>query len=135
MANRTKSVLHILLLVVLINVSETLRWLLYAKPKLDAHYRRLGLELSNGPINGILWMIWGAMLAILVFVLSRKFTLVQTTLIAWLAVFAMHWIALWNSAVLPLDILLIAAPLSLIEIFIAAWISVKLQGLGAARKG
>jgi hypothetical protein len=127
MTNKVKPVWQVLLLALWINLSETVRWILYSKPKFEALYRSMGLELPDKPINGILWMIWGVMIAFLVFILSQKFTLLQTTIITWLAVFVMIWIALWNYAILPLDILLIAAPLSLLEILIAALISKKLQ--------
>jgi len=44
----------------------------------------------------------------------------------------MTWIVLWNSAVLPLDLLWIAVPWSLVEVFIAALISNRLQNRSAA---
>ena len=127
MISKLKSLWQVLLLAVWINLSETVRWVLYSQPKFETLYRNMGRELPNGPINGILWMIWGVLIACLVFILSKKFTLLQTTIITWVTVFVMIWIALWNYAILPLDILLVAAPLSLVEIFIAALISKKLQ--------
>lgn len=127
MTIRVRPVWHVLLLSVWINISETARWVLYSKPKFETHYRSLGLELPNTLVNGILWMIWGIIIAFIVFVLSPKFSLLQTTIITWLAVFVLIWIVLWNYAVLPLDLLLVAAPLSLIEIFIAAMISRQLH--------
>jgi hypothetical protein len=127
MITKLKSPWQVLLLAVWINLSETVRWVLYSQPKFETFYRNMGRELPNGPINGILWMIWGVLIACLVFILSKKFTLFQTTIITWVTVFVMIWIALWNYAILPLDILLVAAPLSLFEIFIAALISKKLQ--------
>ena len=51
--------------------------------------------------------------------------------LSWLVVFAMTWIVLWNSAVLPLDLLWIAVPWSLFEIFVAALISKKMQSRSA----
>jgi len=127
MTTKVKSTWQILLLALWINLAETARWILYSQAKFEALYRSLGLELPDKPINTILWLIWGVVIASLVFILSQKFTLVQTTLITWCAAFVLIWIVLWNFAILPLEILLIAAPLSLIEIFIAALISKKLQ--------
>jgi hypothetical protein len=135
MANNAKSAWQILLVSVWINISETIRWMLYSKPKFDALYQSKGLELPSGPINMILWLIWGIVIAALVFVLSRRFSLLHVTLLSWLVVFFMTWIVLWNYAVLPLDILWVAVPSSLLEIFIAALISVRLQGHGVAKKG
>jgi hypothetical protein len=127
MTSKARSVWHVVLLGVWINLSETVRWILYSKPQFDALFRSKGLEVPNQPINGILWMIWGFIIAFLVFILSRKFTVVQTTLITWLAVFVTVWIALWNSAVLPLEMLPVVVPLSLVNIFIATLIAKKLQ--------
>jgi RsiW-degrading membrane proteinase PrsW (M82 family) len=59
--------------------------------------------------------------------LAQKFTLLQTTIITWLAGFVLVWIALWNCAVLPLGILPVVVPLSLVTIFITVLIARKLQ--------
>jgi hypothetical protein len=135
MANNAKSAWQILLVSVWINISETIRWMLYSKPKFDALYQSKGLELPSGPINMILWMIWGVIIASFIFVLARRLSLLNATMLSWLVVFGMTWIMLWNYAILPLGILWVAVPLSLLEIFIAALISVRLQGHGAAKKG
>jgi len=118
---------QIVLLAVWINLAETARWILYAKSRFDALFQSMGRELPNEPINGILWMIWGIVIAVVVYVLSKKFTLWQTTIITWFAVFVLVWIALWNSAVLPVEILPVVVPMSLLTIFIAALIAKKLQ--------
>jgi len=90
-------------------------------------FQSMGRELPNEPINGILWMIWGIVIAVVVYVLSKKFTIWQTTVITWFATFVLVWIALWNSAVLPVEILPVVVPMSLLTIFIAALIAKKLQ--------
>lgn len=135
MANKAKSAWQILVVAIWINFSETIRWVLYSKPRFDVFYQSMGLKLPNTPVNGILWMLWGVVMAVMVFVLARKFSLLHTTVLSWLVVFVMHWIALWNYAILPIGILWVVVPLSLLEIVVAAWISVKLQGLGAVRRG
>jgi hypothetical protein len=127
MTSKARSIWHVVLLAVWINLSESVRWILYSKPKFDALFRSMGREVPSQPINNILWIIWGFIIAFLVFILSRKFTVVQTTLITWLAVFVTVWIALWNSAVFPLEMLPVVVPLSLLNIFIAALIAKKLQ--------
>jgi hypothetical protein len=134
MANNVKSAWQILVIAIWISFSETIRWVFYSKPHFDVLYRGMGLELPNKPINGILWIIWGIIIAIIVYALSRKFSLLHTTLLTWLAVFFMAWIMLWNYAILPLDILWVVIPLSLLEVFIAALISKKLQGQSAAKQ-
>ena len=95
------------------NLAETVRWMAYTKPRFDALYHSKGLELPNGPINNTLWLIWGVTIAFIVFLLARKFVLV--------------WIVLWNSAVLPVEILPVVAPLSLVTVFVAALIARRLQ--------
>lgn len=127
MAVKIRPLWQVLLLAVWINLAETVRWVLYTRPRFEAHYQRLGLELPNTPLNGILWMIWGIILATVVFMVARRFTLFQTTMITWFAAFVLVWIALWNCAVLPLEILPVVGPLSLGTMFIAALIARKLQ--------
>jgi hypothetical protein len=135
MASNAKTAWQILLVSMWINISETIRWMLYSKPKFDALYQSMGMELPKGPIHGILWMIWGIIVASLVFVLSSKLTLLHASLLSWLAVSFTTWIVFWNMGILPLDMLWVAVPSSLVEIFVAALISIKLQGHGSATKG
>ena len=135
MANYAKSAGQIFLVAVWINVSETIRWMLYSKSKFETLYQSKGLKLPGGPINMVLWVIWGIVIASLVFVLARRLTLMQATMLYWLAAFVTTWIILWNFDILPLDMLWVVIPLSLFEIFIATLISVKLQGQGSATKG
>ena len=134
MAVKAKTGWQILLVAIWINLSGTVRWILFAKPRFDALYNGRGLEFPNALANTILWILWGVLAAVLVVSLSKKFTMLHTFALSWLAAFAMHWIVLWNAAVLPLGLLWVAIPWSLVEVFIAALISVKLQGQGSARK-
>lgn len=127
MTGKLKPLWHVLLLAIWINIAETVRWVLYSKPQFEAHFQRMGLELPNTPLNGILWMAWGTTIAFVVYMVAQKFTLFQTTIITWLAAFVLVWIALWNSTVLPLEILPVVIPLSLVTMFIAALIAKKLQ--------
>ncbi len=127
MTHNVKPIWLIVVLAVWINAAETVRWILYTKPRFDALFQSMGLVLPNEPINGILWLLWGVIIAIIVFVLSERFTLLQTTLITWFAVFVLVWIALWNSAVLPTEILPVVVPLSFVTIFVASFIAKKLQ--------
>lgn len=132
MAIKVKTGWQILLVAIWINFSGTVRWMLFAKPRFDALYKGRGMEYPNTLVINILWMLWGVLAAVLVVFLSKKFTILHTMVLSWLAVFAMTWIVLWNSAVLPLDLLWIAVPWSLFEVFIATLISNKLQSRNAA---
>jgi hypothetical protein len=59
--------------------------------------------------------------------LLQKFTLIKTTLIAWIAAIVMIWIVVANLGVLPYDLLYWAVPLSIIEVYIAALIIKRLS--------
>lgn len=132
MVIKAKTGWQILLVAIWINFSGTVRWMLFAKPRFDALYRGRGMEFPNALANNILWVLWGVLAAVLVVFLSKKFSMMHTFVFSWLAAFAMHWIVLWNAAAMPLALLSIAIPWSLVEVFIAALIANKLQGRGAA---
>lgn len=132
MANKVKTGWQVLLVAIWFNFSGTLRWMLFAKPRFVALYEGMGLEYPNTLAINLLWVLWGLLAAVLVVFLSQKFGIVHAAILSWLAAFAMTWIVLWNSAVLPLALLWVAVPWSLAEVFIAALIANKLQGRGAA---
>jgi len=66
------------------------------------------------------------MLAIAIFIISKKFTLWQTTFLSWFVAFAMMWVVIGNLSVLPHMLMLYALPLSLFETFIATLIIKKI---------
>lgn len=117
-----KIILPILLIGIWINIFETIRWELLIKSYWVGQYENLGLIFPDGLKNNITWMIWGFLFAAIIFVLSKKFTAIQTALIAWFTVFVMMWIVMWNMSLLPIGLLWTNAPLSLIEAYIAALI-------------
>jgi hypothetical protein len=123
---------QILLVAIWINISGTVRWMLFAKPKLDVLYKGMGREFPNSLATNLLWTLWGVLAALLIVFLTKKFAMLQTVVLSWLSVFAMHYILLWNYAVMPLDLLLIAVPWTLVEFFVAALIANKLQNRNAA---
>lgn len=111
-----------------ISISEFVRNEFLVKSQWTSHYESLGMVFPSEPINGAMWGIWSMMLAILLYLLSRKFDLVQTALIGWFAAFAMMWVVIGNLSVLPTGILWMAIPLSLLEVFVATWIISKTSG-------
>jgi len=123
MKNYKKAIWQILLVSLWINIFETLRWMLFAKPEIDMHFKAANLVLPNEPINNLLWLIWGIIIAVMIFIVSKKFKVLQTTFIVWITVYIMHWIALWNMAVLPINILWLAVPLTFINVLVGALIS------------
>jgi hypothetical protein len=91
------------------------------------HYAGLGLVFPGEAVNGMIWGVWSLLLAVFIFIISRKFSLVSTTFITWLAAFVLMWLVVGNMAVLPFGILVYAIPLSLIEVALASWIILKIQ--------
>ncbi len=122
-----KTVLPIILTGIWIKISEIVRWELVIKSHWVNHYQSMNLVFPTEPVNGIIWLIWGFLFAIIVFILSKKFNLIQTTLLSWFVVFVMLWVVLWNINILPRVILWIVVPLSLLEAFISALICKRLS--------
>lgn len=121
-----KSVLPILLATLWISVSEFVRNEFLFKSYWIQHYEHLGLTFPSEPINGALWGVWSLLFAIAIFVLAKKFTLLQTTLLSWFVGFVLMWLVVGNLGVLPPGLLVGAVPLSLLEAFVASFIIVKL---------
>ena len=109
-----------------ISISEFARNQFIVQSYWTSHYHSLGMEFPSHPLNGAVWGIWSLLFAVAIFVLSKKFSLVQTTLISWFLGFVMMWVVIGNLGVLPFGILPYAIPLSLLESFVAAWIIKKL---------
>ena len=110
-----------------IGASEFLRNQVLINSVWVSHFRALGLEFPSAPLNAAVWILWGFVFATIIYVISRRFTLLETTLISWTVGFLMMWLVTWNLAVLPLSILLYAVPLSALEAFVASLICLKLS--------
>jgi hypothetical protein len=121
-----KTVLPILLATIWISISEFVRNEFIVKSYWTNHYEKLGLVFPSEPINGAVWGIWSLCFAIAIFLIAKKFTLLQTTLLSWFVGFVLMWIVIWNMNVLPIGILLFAVPLSLLEAFLASLIIIML---------
>ena len=121
-----KTVLPILLATVWISISEFVRNEVFLKSYWVEHYSSMGLTFPSEPINGAVWGIWSLLFAIAIFIMAKKFTLVQTTMLSWFAGFVLMWVVVGNMGVFPFRILYVAVPLSLLEAFVAAFIIVKL---------
>jgi len=117
-----KTILPILLAGIWINIFETIRWELFVKYYWIEQFKNFGLVFKNELINGMIWMIWGFLFAAVIFILSKKFTAIKSAFIAWVTVFVMMWIVMWNMNLLPTGLLWFNAPLSLVEAYIAALI-------------
>ncbi len=122
-----KTVLPILLATIWISVSEFVRNEFIAKSYWTGHYEKLNLVFPAEPINGAIWGVWSLLFAIAIFIISKKFSLLQTTFLSWFVGFVLMWVVAWNLGVLPVGILIIAVPLSLLEAFVASFIIKKLS--------
>jgi hypothetical protein len=122
-----KIVLPILLATVWIGLSEFTRNEFLIKANWIAHYQSMGLVFPASMINGAVWGIWSLLFACFIFVLSGKFSLLETTVISWFAGFVLMWVVTGNLGVLPFSILYLAVPLSIFESFGAGWIFYKFR--------
>lgn len=119
---KSQSIFAIILAGIWINASEFLRNQLLFNRYWVEHYQSLGLIFPSDPLNGIVWVIWGFIFAVTLYVISRRFSLLETTLLGWVMAFLMMWLVTWNLSVLPLPLLVYAVPLSLLEAFVGAYL-------------
>jgi hypothetical protein len=122
-----KTVSPVLLATIWIGISEYVRNEFLVKSYWTGHYEQLGLVFPAEPVNGAVWGLWSLLFAIAIFVISKKFSLVQTTLLAWFVGFVLMWVVVGNMGFLPAGILVYAVPLSLLETYVAAVIVRKLS--------
>ncbi len=121
-----KIILPVFLATVWISISEFVRNEYIAKSYWTDHYEKLGLVFPDEPVNGAIWGLWSMLFAAFIFFISKKFTLTETTLISWLAGFLLMWMVIGNLGFLPLKLLFLAVPMSMLEVFVASWIIKKL---------
>ncbi|MEK7603036.1 MAG: hypothetical protein AAB459_02210 [Patescibacteria group bacterium] len=86
------------------------------------HYKELGLNFASKPINGVIWMIWSAVFAVVIYKIYNKFNAKETFVLSWVIGFLMMWLVIGSLGVLPIKLLLFAIPLSFIEVFGAIFI-------------
>lgn len=127
-----KIIIPILITGIWINISETVRWMFLVESYWLEKYQNLNLIFPDETINMIAWMIWGFFYATVIFILSRRYNLLQTTFLSWFVAFVMMWVILWNVGVLPTGMLWFNIPLSLFETFIGAYICIKFFKFGKA---
>ncbi|MBK9358801.1 MAG: hypothetical protein IPN08_15695 [Bacteroidales bacterium] len=121
-----QTIIPIILATIWISISEFARNEFLLKSYWTDHYKSLGLVFPSEPVNGAVWGIWSLCFAIAVFIIAKKFSLLDTTLLSWFVGFVLMWISSGNMGVLPFGILSFAIPLSLLEAFLASLIIKKL---------
>lgn len=122
-----KTIFPILLATVWISISEFVRNEFLIKSFWADHYQSIGLTFPSAPINGAVWGLWSLLFAMAIFMVAKKFTLIETTFLSWFVAFVLMWVTIGNLGVLPLGILPYAIPLSLLESWIATLIIKKLS--------
>ncbi len=126
MQSINKTIVPILLTTIWIGTSEFLRNTFLLHHYWIEHFQNLGQTFPEQPVNGAVWGIWSLFFAIAIFIFSKKYTLIQTTLLSWFVGFVFMWLVIGNLGVLPFGMLVYAIPLSLFEAYIASFIIVKL---------
>jgi hypothetical protein len=122
-----KTILPILLATIWISISEFVRNTFLLHNYWTEHYQNLGLTFPEQPINGAVWGIWSLCFAIGIYIISRKFSIIETTFLSWFVGFVFMWFVVGNMGVLPFGILPFAIPLSILEAFLATFIIFKLS--------
>jgi hypothetical protein len=123
--NRT--ILTVTIATIWISISEFVRNTFLLNNYWTAHYQKLGMIFPEQPVNGAVWRIWSLCFAITIYILSKKYTLLQTTFLSWFVGFVFMWLVIGNLGVLPFGILIYSIPLSLLESFLASFIIFKLS--------
>jgi len=122
-----KTILPVFLTTLWISINEFIRNEFLLNSFWVDHFISLKLSFPSAPINGAIWGIWSLCFAITIYLVAKKFNLIQTACLSWFVSFVMMWIALGNLGVLPFGILIYAIPLSLFESFVASWIILRLS--------
>ena len=124
---QSRSIIAVVLTGIWVNVSEFVRNEVLLKTYWVDHYQSLGMTFPSEPKNGMIWVVWGFLFATAIYLISRKFNLIQTALISWFMAFVLLWVVIWNLNILPRAILIYAVPLSLLESFIGSYICIKIS--------
>ena len=121
-----RPLLAILATTVWISLNEFLRNQLVLIDHWTQHYAAMGLTFPGEPINGAVWGIWSLCFAVAIFFMARRFSLLETSVLAWGVGFVLMWLVVGNLGLLPMSILPYAIPWSMVEAFGAVWIVKKL---------
>jgi hypothetical protein len=119
--------LAILLGTIWISLSEFVRNEFLLKHLWSEHYSNMGLVFPAEPMNGAVWGIWSLCFAVIIAIISEKYSLLQTTMLSWLLGFVLMWLVIGNLGVLPFKTLPYAIPLSILEAFVASWIMFRIR--------
>jgi hypothetical protein len=121
-----KAFLSIIISTIWISISEFLRNSFLVHEYWVSHYQKLSIEFPENPLNGAVWGVWALCFSIAIYIISRKFSIIQTTFLSWFMGFVLMWLVIGNLSVLPMGTLFFAIPLSLLETLVATIIIKKL---------
>jgi hypothetical protein len=117
-----KAIWQVFILSIWINIAETIRWIAFSKPYFVSHTQNMNVEQPSGPLYLIIWFVWGILVALLIYIISQKFSYLKATFIIWFSVFSGVWIMLINLRIVTFPILFAIAAFCFIEIFIGTLI-------------
>ncbi len=124
-----KTLFPILLATVWISVNEFVRNEFVLKTYWADHYAGMGRVFPGDPVNGAVWGLWSLLMSVAVLVISRKFSFMETLALGWLCGFVLMWVVIGNLGVLPMDILPIAVPWSVVEVAGAVYVARKFSAV------
>ncbi|MCB9179012.1 MAG: hypothetical protein H6590_06280 [Flavobacteriales bacterium] len=129
-----RHLLAILIATVWISIHEFVRNQLVLADHWAEHYAAMGLAFPSAPVNGAVWGIWALVLVIAIHFLARRGGLLETAAIAWIMGFVLMWLVIGNMGVLPLCILPVAVPWSMVEVIGAVYIVQKFRSRVPSRQ-
>lgn len=129
-------IIVVLITSIWVNASEVFRYFLFVMPMMKDYWK--GASQGIAEMDMIIFSIWGLwdtlLTVVLVFIVwlyaqvfgkSTRSIILASTLV-WTAVFVIFWVASSNMGLSDWGILLVALPLSWIEMVVGGWISSKL---------
>ena len=126
----SRSIIAVVLTGIWVNASEFLRNEVLLKSYWVDHYQALGMTFPSEPLNGMIWVAWGFLFALAIYMISRRFDLIQTALLGWFMAFVLMWVVTLNLNVLPPSLLVYAVPLSLLESFVGSYLCITISPHG-----
>jgi hypothetical protein len=74
-----------------------------------------------------MWVVWGFVFSACPVALRQKLSYMETRLVGWVMGFVLMWIVIGNLQVLPLRILPLAVPWSMVEVGLAVFLAQKIM--------
>lgn len=129
--NLKQFIIIVLITSLWINASEVFRYFVFVMPMMKEFW--IGEEVAE--MNATIFSIWGiwdtllsAVLVFIVWLFCERFgngirSILTSATLVWLSIFVIFWVAASNMGLSDWGILLVALPLSWIEMVVGAWIS------------